>query len=98
MTQNDKGGYGLQWPRWYVYWRGRWWLRSGFCPNCYSSPPNDKCFVCEGDHNYGYRQSYGDRGRWVVRWDIFKDRPREERRKRRSLRRMHKHERKINRG
>jgi len=38
---------------WLRYWRGRWRLRFGFCPLCYSSPPNKTCPICAGWYEYG---------------------------------------------
>lgn len=71
MTQNEQGAYGLQWPRWYVYWRGRMWLagKYGSCPNCYSSPPNKNCFVCKGTYDYGPKLHWGRKRVWLNRWN-----------------------------
>lgn len=35
------------------YWRGRWRLHFGWCPECNSSPPRLFCPVCQGSHKYG---------------------------------------------
>lgn len=95
MTQNENGSYGIQWPRWYVYWRGRRWLagKFGCCPNCYSSPPNDKCFICEGNYNYAYRLSAGDREKWRTRWDLVREVDKTRRSRKRAERKKWKKER-----
>lgn len=73
--------YGLirNWPKWLVYLRGLWWLRSGFCPCCYSSPPRCDCPVCYGDRKYGpYRLSVEAsaiwRNTWRARYAIWRNR------------------------
>lgn len=35
-----------------LYWRGLRWLKWGWCPWCYSSPPRPQCPVCHGDDRY----------------------------------------------
>lgn len=72
MTQNATGGYGVQFPRWYVKWRGRRWLRWGLCPNCYSSPPHQACLICEGDYLYGQNATPTKIVKWRQRWkDLY---------------------------
>lgn len=56
----------------YVYARGRRWLKRGWCPLCYSSPPRNDCQVCEGEMQYGYRISEETRTRWGLRWMAWK--------------------------
>lgn len=53
------------------YWKGLLWIRQGFCPYCYSSPPNPKCPVCEGTYEYSYNLAPGTRDLWRKRWDEF---------------------------
>jgi hypothetical protein len=60
--------YGLTWPRWWVRVRGLWWLRSGFCPACYSSPPVQHCPVCAGWPDYGPKLGPALRALWRRRW------------------------------
>lgn len=75
MTQNEQGAYGLQWPRWWVYWRGRMWLagKYGCCPHCYSSPPNPSCFICLGNYNYGRKLNPVVKYSWLQDWDEWYD-------------------------
>jgi len=54
---------------WLRYWRGRWRLRFGFCPLCYSSPPNKTCPICAGWYEYGGNLSDAKRDIWRARWD-----------------------------
>lgn len=62
--------YGLRRPRWYVRWRGIRWLRSGWCPCCYSSPPRRDCPVCMGHDDYGPgRLDKVTHAVWLIRWD-----------------------------
>ena len=64
----DIAVYGLTWPLWWVRWRGFRWLRSGFCPACYSSPPLLDCPVCEGWAEYGPGLAGWRREVWRDRW------------------------------
>lgn len=54
------------------YWKGRLWLRQGFCPYCYSSPPKKECPVCQGDNEYWGAENKKKRDTlWRERWDKF---------------------------
>jgi hypothetical protein len=51
-----------------------WWrLRFGFCPLCYSSPPDDNCVVCGGDRHYGLPMSSAKKERWRQRYLNYLD-------------------------
>lgn len=67
--------YGASGPRWYIVRRGRRWLRSGFCPMCYSSPPRADCPVCRGSQHYGNNgfQPINEplRRLWAKRWALI---------------------------
>lgn len=59
------------------YWKGRLWLKQGFCPYCYSSPPREECPVCQGDYKYfGKNVDAEKRALWRERyeqfWKVFK--------------------------
>lgn len=61
------------WPRtrpaWWVFARGLWWLRRGYCPCCYSSPPRQSCPVCHGaDRPGAHRSAIEVRADWRGRW------------------------------
>jgi hypothetical protein len=55
-----------------AYWRGRYRLRFGFCPNCNSSPPKTSCFVCRGSHDYYPMLTAHDRMLWRARWEAMR--------------------------
>lgn len=51
------------------YYKGLLWLRQGFCPYCYSSPPRKACPVCKGDNKYwGKNVSKEKREQWRERY------------------------------
>lgn len=53
------------------YWKGRLWIKQGFCPYCYSSPPRTECPICEGTNKYSYGMEPGTKKIWRERWDKF---------------------------
>lgn len=55
---------------WLIYWRGRNRLRSGYCPECYSSPPDPDCPICDGWHRYGPGLPEYRRTQWRRLWDL----------------------------
>lgn len=69
MTQRKDGlyttvGTNPPRPKWYIKWRGLYWLLYGLCPWCYSSPPFSACPVCQGSYVYGPNISDRDRELW----------------------------------
>lgn len=54
-------------------WRREGWLRRGYCPLCYSSPPWVDCPVCEGSPWYGHVTTPARRRAWRIRWDRLND-------------------------
>lgn len=60
--------------RFKLYCRGLTRIRAGFCPYCYSSPPQPDCPVCEGDQAYwGKNVDDYKRQLWKRRWqEVFK--------------------------
>lgn len=58
------------WGR-FVYWRGIWRLRFGFCPECNSSPPDVFCWVCKGSYDYGEDLTETRKIEWRWVWDCW---------------------------
>jgi hypothetical protein len=57
---------------WLRYGRGRWRLKRGYCPVCYSSPPQSLCPVCQGSYSYGPNMTDARRDRWRARLDLLR--------------------------
>lgn len=54
---------------WWVWRRGLRRIKSGLCPECYSSPPLPDCPVCSlTKGRYSYRLNELDRLIWLRRW------------------------------
>ena len=43
-------------------------LMGGFCPICNSSPPDQQCFVCEGNYDYGPDLPRHVKDLWFIRF------------------------------
>lgn len=56
-------------PVWYIRLRGLYWLASGLCPCCYSSPPLPECPICTGNRDYGPLLSGYHRDLWKNAWE-----------------------------
>lgn len=51
------------------YWLGRWRMRYGFCPKCYSSPPLSSCSICSGERLYGPHIRPATLKTWRLLWE-----------------------------
>lgn len=66
--RNQKGISMLSWLK---YKRGLSRLSKGYCPICYSSPPDPKCIICQGSYKYGHDIPERLRKDWAFWWKVI---------------------------